>query len=200
MEFRNRIKQGPFQPLLNKFPQTINKNKDKQRSFNKNWYNSYKWLEYSSSIDAAFCFYCRCFNGNDYNGSHVDSCFTVSGFKSWYRGHERFKKHQLSKVHQNATTSFQHFINSKSIDCKLNSAQAVVLKKNKGERVKNRNIMRRLIDIVLLLGKAGKPFRGHDESFSSNQRGLFREIISNFVRYDDVLKTHLLSGPKMHSI
>lgn len=52
-----------------------------------------------------------------------------------------------------------------------------MLKKNEEERVKNRNIMRRLIDIVLLLGKAGKPFRVHDESFSSNQKGLFREIV-----------------------
>jgi len=156
LEFRNRIKQGPFQPLLNLYPQTIHKNK--QRSFNKNWYNSYKWLEYSPSIDAAFCFYCRCFNGNECNSSHVDSCFSVNGFKSWYRNHERFKKHQLSKVHLNATTSFQNFINSESIDCKLNSIQTLVLKKNEEERIKNRNIMKRLIDIVLLLGKTGKPF------------------------------------------
>lgn len=56
--------------------------------------------------------------------------------------------------------------------------------------------MRRLIDIVLLLGKIGKPFRGHDESFLSNQKGMFREIVDLLARYDDVLKIHLLSGPK----
>ncbi|KAL4118930.1 hypothetical protein QTP88_011808 [Uroleucon formosanum] len=171
IEFRNRIKQGPFQPLLNIYPQKINKNK--RRSFNKNW----------------------CFKGNGYNNSQVNSCFSVSGFKSWYRSHERFKKHQLSKVHLNATTSFQNFIKSKSIDCQLNSAQIVVLKKNE-ERIKNRNIMRRLIDIVHLLGKTGKPFRGHDENILSNQKGMFREIIDLLARYDDVLKIHLLSGPK----
>lgn len=56
--------------------------------------------------------------------------------------------------------------------------------------------MKRLIDIVLLLGKTGKPFRGHDESFSSNQKGLFKEMVDLLARYDDVLKIHLLSGPK----
>ncbi|KAL4141580.1 hypothetical protein QTP88_004197 [Uroleucon formosanum] len=59
---------------------------------------------------------------------------------------------------------------------------AVVLKKNEEERIKNRNIMRRLIDIVLLLGKTGKPFRGHDESILSNQKGMFREIIDLLAR------------------
>lgn len=59
---------------------------------------------------------------------------------------------------------------SKSIDCQLNSAQIAILKKN-------RNIMRQLIDIVLLLGKPGKPFRGHDESFLINQTGMFRKIV-----------------------
>ncbi|KAL4090577.1 hypothetical protein QTP88_025382 [Uroleucon formosanum] len=106
------------------------------------------------------------------------------------------RKFKFAKVHLNATTSFQNFIKSKSIDCQLNSAQIVVLKKNEEERIKNRNIMRRLIDIVLLLGKTGKPFRGHDESILSNQKGMFREIIDLLARYDDVLKIHLLSGPK----
>jgi len=30
---------------------------------------------------------------------------------------------------------------------------------------------------VLLLGKTGKPFRGHDESILNNQKGMFGEII-----------------------
>lgn len=106
------------------------------------------------------------------------------------------KKHQLSKVHLNSSTSFHHFLNLKSIDCKLNSLQEVVLRKSEEERIKNGNIMKRLIDIVLLLGKTGKLFRGHDESISSNQKGLFLEIIELLVKYDGVLKFHLINGPK----
>lgn len=76
------MKRGPFQPLLKMYPRkSFN---GKQRAFqavNKCNY-IYTWLEYSPSIDAAFCFYCRSFKGNECNSSHVDNSFSISGFKS----------------------------------------------------------------------------------------------------------------------
>ena len=29
--------------------------------FQPSWYTKYDWLEYSTSLDAALCFYCRCY-------------------------------------------------------------------------------------------------------------------------------------------
>ncbi|XP_050059714.1 zinc finger MYM-type protein 1-like [Aphis gossypii] len=49
-------------------------------------------------------------------------------------------------------------------------------------RQKNREIMRRLIDITVCLGIGGKPFRGHTESKNDVHKGLFLDIlIYNFI-------------------
>ncbi|XP_060863377.1 zinc finger MYM-type protein 1-like [Metopolophium dirhodum] len=61
----------------------------------------YSWLEYSLIVDAAFCFPCRCFNGNESNIGQTEKVFTKTGFNSWYRASERLKSHQISKYHIN---------------------------------------------------------------------------------------------------
>lgn len=54
--------------------------------------------------------------------------------------------------------------------------------------------MSHLIRIVLLLGKTGNLFRGHDESVSSNQKDFYKK--NDLLAMDDVLKIYLLSGAK----
>lgn len=53
----------------------------------------YSWLEYSLKVDAAFCFPCRCFNGNESNIGQTEKVFTKTGFNKWYRASERLKSH-----------------------------------------------------------------------------------------------------------
>src|SRR5438034_9538493 len=47
---RAYILKGPTQPIL-KFPRTDS------RTFSQSWYSRYNWIEYSQSMDAAYCFY-----------------------------------------------------------------------------------------------------------------------------------------------
>ena len=49
---------GPIQPVIN-FPATKYGGRDYR--FQKKWYSSYDWLEYSVQKDAMYCFYCRIF-------------------------------------------------------------------------------------------------------------------------------------------
>lgn len=56
--------------------------------------------------------------------------------------------------------------------------------------------MKRLIDVIICLTKSGKPFRGHAESLTSHQKGLFLEVIHLLSKYDVTLKSHLDNGPK----
>jgi hypothetical protein len=51
------ISKGPCQPKDHNFP-VDNRN----RRFQVSWYEKFDWLEYSKSLDKAFCFYCRVFN------------------------------------------------------------------------------------------------------------------------------------------
>jgi len=192
--FKDQVLKGPYQPILDIYPSTIQGNK--RRSFQKNWYTLYNWIEYSTKLDAVFCFPCRCFRGNESNNSQTTITFSKVGFKGWNKANEAFKKHQLSKCHVNSSTSLLNFLNGKSIDCVLDKAKEVSLSKKSEERIKNRQIMNRLIDIVICLCKGGRPFRGHNESSTSNNQGLFKEILNLLSKYDDLLKTHFQEGPK----
>ncbi|KAL4104331.1 hypothetical protein QTP88_019632 [Uroleucon formosanum] len=110
--------------------------------------------------------------------SQTTITFSKVGFKGWNKANEAFKKHQLSKCHVNSSTFLLNFLNGKSIDCVLDTAKEVSLSKKAEECIKNRQIMNRLIDIVICLCKEGRPFRGHNESSTSNNQGLFKEILN----------------------
>lgn len=71
-----------------------------------------------------------------------------------------------------------------------------LLKKQDEERLRNRDVMKRLIAITVCLAKGGRSFRGHDEKKSSAQRGLFLELVSLLSEYDPLLKAHSTEGPK----
>ncbi|XP_060845526.1 zinc finger MYM-type protein 1-like [Rhopalosiphum padi] len=167
-----------------------------ERSFQKSWFEKYVWLEYSPSKDLAFCFPCRIFKGNNLNSSQLDDAFSKTGFCSWYRGINRFNKHQITKSHIFSTQAMADYLNTTSIDQQIDISRKEYISKCESDRLHNRKIMKRLIDITLCLVKGGRPFRGHDEGEKSNQKGLFKEIVNIFAKYEIVLKEHFENGPK----
>lgn len=56
---------------------------------------------------------------------------------------------------------------------------------------RNRNILKRLIDVVCYLAKQEDAFRGHNENINSLNRGNYIELITLIGKYDDLLATHL---------
>lgn len=142
LEFKQIINQGPYRPILKLYPRTLQGSK--QRSFQKSWYEIYSWLEYSPKIDAAFCFPCRCFNGNKSNSGQTEKVFSKTGFNSWFKAFERLKSHQMSKYHINSTKAMNNFHSIKSIDEVIDSHKTLQLSKRKSERLNNREIMKKL--------------------------------------------------------
>lgn len=59
------------------------------------------------------------------------------------------------------------------------------------ERERNKEILSHLIDITLYLARQGMPFRGDDETLSSQNQGNFLELVELFSKYDRVIKLHL---------
>jgi len=194
LEFQNRILKGRYKPILDLYPRSLQNSK--KRSFQKNWYDIFDWLEYSDASDKAFCFPCRCFKGNELNSSYSESTFSSNGFKAWYRAIDAFKKHQSSKCHLNSAKALTDFINLKSIDCVLDKNRLEEISRKEKDRLKNREFMNRIIDIVICLGKSGRPFRGHDEKSDSCNQGLFKELVILLTKYDVVLQDHLQEAPK----
>jgi len=150
-------------------------------------------LEYSDASDTAFCFPYCCFNGNGINSSYSESAFSSNGFKAWYRAIDAFKKHQSSKCHLNSAKSLTDFINLKSIDCVLDKNRLEEISSKEKDRLKNREFMNRIIDIIIIcLGKSG----GHDEKSDSCNQGLFKDfLVILLTKYDVVLQGHLQEAP-----
>ncbi|XP_050064492.1 uncharacterized protein LOC126553354 [Aphis gossypii] len=81
----------------------------------------------------------------------------------------------------------------------VNVFEEVELSKREAQRMINRSIMHRQIDIALCLAKNGKSLRGHNENTDSVSKGLFLEMVDLLKKYDSLLSEHLENGPKYAS-
>lgn len=68
--------EGPRRPQLKSYP--TRKFGSQSRGFNNSWFKQYSWLEYSLSVDAAFCYACRHFI--HHGPGHIEKSFTHAGF------------------------------------------------------------------------------------------------------------------------
>jgi hypothetical protein len=71
----------PLQPTLSVYPKSGDI--DHKRSFQVSWFKLYPWLEYSITLDAAFCFPCFLFNKPLGTGYYGQRAFTTDGFQKW---------------------------------------------------------------------------------------------------------------------
>lgn len=197
-EFRQRIKNGPFQPILNSYPKTAFSGT--LRHFQSHWFKQFPWLEYSQIGDLAYCFPCRMFtHSSGINIGQAELTYSKSGFKNWKLATSKFKLHQISKAHLNSSTSLNDFLHLKPIDIVLDENRELVHSQKEQTRLKNRQIMKRLIDITVCLGTGGKPFREHSEKSNDIHKGLFLDIVGLLTKYDPILNEHINSGPKNDS-
>ncbi|XP_073024379.1 uncharacterized protein [Primulina eburnea] len=165
-----------FQPILSEYP--LNKNK------------------YSLAKDKAFCFPCFIFNKPF--GCPKQTAFTVDGFDNW------------KKVRSGKTCSFQchigkdnvsspHRIAEKACDDLMNQPRHIqrFFDKVSSETVaRNRLRLKVGIHVVRLLALQGVPFRGHDESSNSSNRGNFLEFLDIVALYNDELSCAIEKAPK----
>jgi len=190
-----KLSEGPCQIRLLSYPKTLFGNR--LRSFQNAWYDNYDWLEYSKSKNAVYCFYCRAFSLNNVAiKGHIDQAFISKGYSNWKDACNAFKSHVKSVCHTNCVESWSVFKSGVSIDVQLKIQNELDLKNREKDRLHNREVLKRLIDIVILLSKTGRSFRGHDESSKSMNKGLFLETVNLLKKYDPIIQAHLEKGPK----
>ena len=83
-EIRRRyLLKGPCQPFGHVFP--LRQFGKIRRCFRDVWFIKYEWLEYSTSKDAAFCFWCYLFGGCK-EGKHGYDVFSKKRFHKLGKG------------------------------------------------------------------------------------------------------------------
>jgi hypothetical protein len=176
---RKYLENGPCQPRTFDFPITQLGGKEKPRRFNPEWFDEFSWLEYSKEKDRAYCFYCFLFREKKDPGYDA---FVVNGWNGYHRK-ERLRSHvgEVGGLHYNAM---------KKCDALRNRKQHIDVAYNQISEVAKKAYFIRLngsIDTARVLLKQGLPFRGHDESKESYNRGNFKEFYDCLAEHDPIL-------------
>ncbi|KAM3842976.1 zinc finger MYM-type protein 1-like [Diretmus argenteus] len=83
------------------------------------------------------------------------------------------------------------FFGRLSIAEQLDEGYRIGIRRHNEEVTKNRHILSRIIDFVKFCGAFELALRGHDESESSDNPGIFRGLVNFVASLDGVLKEHL---------
>ena len=144
-----------------------------------------------------FCHFCLFFcRGNK------EQTFTKIGYRDWKKAVEKFAKHEKSHCHIDATVDFHNFCFHIPVNEQLSNEAAKTETARKQKVRKNREVMKRLIDITLCLAQQGMAFRGHREvdepSFFAEEEvldetctGNFRSVVNLLAKYDAPLSNHI---------
>ena len=171
------------QPILKEYP--VTKMGDRLRAFNKNWYKTFPWLEYSVIENKAFCFYCRFFCKAD-----VKEKSFITGYNNWKKAMESnagVVAHSNSLAHKECLVKYKEFKRTSSVG----SVESLVKNKNIKLIEENRYYIKTLAEILLLTCKLEIAQRGHDESSESTNKGNFLELTQFVANHDPVFKNKI---------
>jgi hypothetical protein len=137
------ISRGQFQPKAHQM--------NEKQFPNESWYhikvgkNNFKrkWLSYSPKEDAVFCHFCIFCRNNK------EQTFTKIGYHDWKKANEKFAKHEKSQCHVDATVDFTNFCSRIHFNEQLSNEASKVETARQEKVRKNREVMKRLIDITL---------------------------------------------------
>ncbi|KAJ1255625.1 hypothetical protein BS78_K180300 [Paspalum vaginatum] len=160
------------------------------RSFQPHWFQTYDWLEYSESKDAAFCLYCYLFFEPGKPEKFGSNVFAKVGYEKWKKALERFDKYAASLSHNNARMKCDDFMNQRR------SVTQKFYKYDKEEQNRYEIRLTSSLDIARFLIMQGDAFRGHDESSTSLNKGTYLELLDWYKDKVEVVKDAYDNGRK----
>jgi len=189
---RYYIANGPIQPRTHKFPQKLNGGR--LRRFNHSWFDKYEtWLEYGIHKDAAFCLCCYLFANVRENQS---GDFIRMWFATWNKL-DSFDNHvgDSNSVHNKTLRDNENLRRPRQ------SIEVALDRHDEEIRKKYRLCLNTSISCSRYLLCQGLPFRGHDESEESENRGNFLELVKFAANLNELIASIVLdSAPKSEKL
>uniref|UniRef100_A0A8C5EZQ7 TTF-type domain-containing protein n=1 Tax=Gopherus evgoodei TaxID=1825980 RepID=A0A8C5EZQ7_9SAUR len=134
------------------------------------------WLMYSVQKDAIFCFCCKLFGTGDIP--------LHRGTSAWKALSKRLQQHETGKGHQDCMVKWfdlqSGIVNRTSID-------QLELQAFLKERDFWRNVVKRMVDVVIFLSERNLAFRGSNEKLGDPSNGNFLGLFELLAKYDTVL-------------
>ena len=97
-------------------------------------------------------------------------------------------KHERARSHMQAYKMWKTFDISERVDVLFSRARREEIERHNEEVRQNREILKTLSEAVLYLAKQELPFRGHDESSASLNKGNYRELLECLAKFDFVFE------------
>ncbi|XP_021864694.2 uncharacterized protein [Spinacia oleracea] len=169
---------------------------DHSRRFQSKWFETFNWLGYLPTTDAAYCFPCFLFGKKPLGKSSSDT-FTMQGFRNWKRVGG---KDCVFVSHMGKDTNSAHAYSALCWENRKNPKGHVdtVIEKLAPKQIAD-NCLRLSVSITIVrwLTFQKCAFRGHDESATSLNQGNFLEMLKLIAYYNkDVQKVVLGNAPQ----
>lgn len=129
------------------------------------------WICGCESKQKLFCWSCLMFR----KSSSQEKRWSLIGFNDLNHLHDQIKKHETSAFHIENQFLLRTFGDVR-IDIVLDSQRKANLALFNEQVNQNRIIFGILVEIVIFLSSHGLPFRGHDETKNSNNKGLSKRF------------------------
>lgn len=149
------------------------------RSFQSQWINQFKWIEYSKVADAIFCYACRQFAVHPTRDS-----FVTTGFRSWSAAladKKGLKKHESSSSHIAAMSAW---VEKKS---RLTSGKSITTLLSHNVLERRRYYFGGIIETVMFLAKNELAFRGDWDAEQREESSLFNSLFQFMMRRDPLM-------------
>ena len=132
-----------------------------KRSFSHNLIMKYSFLAYSRHFEALFCLSCVLFSKNKGNNFKK-----IPSFSKWYKTGEKVEVQCSSSVNDRSMSRLEEF---KERFQNPQSTIPYTTDKTLPQRVEhNTEVLRWIIEVVILFGKQCLPLRGHRENFNDS--------------------------------
>lgn len=155
------------------------------RHFSRGEFDKRTWL--CASEASLYCWSCLLFGTTAVT-------WNKTGFKDLKHFDESATRHSKSEQHLRTSITLATFLTTPSIDLLLVQQEQLKKTQHNQKVERNREILKRLIDIACSLCKQELPFRGHDESSESHNRGHYIESMMLLSYYDSTLREHMSSS------
>lgn len=139
------------------------------------------WLSYNEFDEKYYCSICMAFSDND-------TPFKKGIVLTRKHGMGQVVTHETSKSHMVAANIYMQMDSSKTVDTLLNHEQNLL----RSSQVKqNQDVVKRLINWILLIGRQGLAYRGSAEAIK-----YFSDTSVNHGNFLEILRTAGLHDPK----
>lgn len=157
------------------------------RHFHVGFYEKHGWLTGCKIVSKLFCWPCLLFNASE--KTHWNSV----GITDLNNFHKSVKRHVNSKGHLSATIKEKTF-GTYRIEHSLDNHLKISHRLHNERVQKNRDVLKRLIDVTCFLGEHELSFRGHNETRESANRGNYIDLVNFLAKYDETLRSHFINS------